>query len=178
MVSFLRHFRVSFRHSIKASFILIERDLFHYMAELSGRLVASQESNQAWHVECGCQRAFIFIFPVYFALSNISLFPTDFAVFCSVTCKGESSQHKQFPCNRKLLIYVFSKLSWQLALLFWLTEGRVIHFLIYSAYYSKKKHATHQEKSNGPVKMYICDFTMIVVQYDPVDFLFTRLSLL
>ena len=107
MTSFLRHFRVSFRHSIEASFILIERDTFHYMAELSGRLVASQESNQAWHVECGCQRAFIFIFPVYFALSNISLFPTDFAVFCSVTCKGESSQHKQFPCNRKLLIYVF-----------------------------------------------------------------------
>ena len=113
---------MSFRYArIKASFVLIERYLFHYMAESSGSLVASQESNQGSHPQCGCERAFIFVF----ALSNISLFATDIAVFYCNACKGESSQ----------------------------------------------------EKSNRPVKKYICDFRLIVVQYDPVDFIFKRLSL-
>ena len=42
----------------------------------------------------------------------------------------------------------------------------------------QKKQAIYQEKSNFIVKMNICDFRLIVVQYDPVDFIFTRLSLL
>ena len=69
---------MSFRYSIEASFVLTQRDLFYYIAE-SGGLVASQESNQASHAECGCKRAFTFIFPLYFDPSNISLFATDIA---------------------------------------------------------------------------------------------------
>ena len=42
----------------------------------------------------------------------------------------------------------------------------------------QKKQAIYQEKSNLVVKMNICDLRLIVVQYDPVDFIFTRLSLL
>ena len=53
------------------------------------------------------EKAFMFIFSLYFALSKILLLATDIAVFCS----GESSQHKQVPCDGKLLIYVFSNLS-------------------------------------------------------------------
>ena len=59
----------------------------------------------------------LFIFSLYFDLSNISLFATDMALFSSDASKGESSQHKQFPCNRKLLIYVLSNLSVTFAVL-------------------------------------------------------------
>ena len=59
------------------------------MAESSGSLVASQESNQALRAECGFERAFIFFFSLYFALSNILVLATDIALFCSDACKGE-----------------------------------------------------------------------------------------
>ena len=65
---------MDFRYSINASFVLIAKNLFHYMAESSGSLVASQGS----HAECGCERAFQLI--LILSLENISLLETDIAV--------------------------------------------------------------------------------------------------
>ena len=46
------------------------------------------------------------------ALSNISLFPTDIAVFCfdQLVKVKTPNTFKQLPCNRKLLIYALSSL--------------------------------------------------------------------
>ena len=58
-------------------------------------------------------------------------------------------------------------------------KGTVFQF-VYCAYYSKGKkiHAIYQEDSKCPVKMNIYDFRLKVLQYDPVDIGFARLSLL
>ena len=63
----------------------------------------------------------------------------------------------------------------QIALLFCL---KVQLFSLYIVFIiAKNNYAIYQDKSNCPVKMVIFDFRLIVVQYDLVDFIFTRLSL-
>ena len=51
--------------------VVLARNLFHCMAESLGRLFASHESEQGSHAECGCERAFVFIFPLSLSLSRI-----------------------------------------------------------------------------------------------------------
>ena len=95
MVRFLRLLS-GFRYPIKALFALLARNLFHYMAEWSESPFACQESNQGLRAECGFERAFIFIFSLYFALLNILLLAKDIALYCSNAFKGKRSQHNNF----------------------------------------------------------------------------------
>ena len=47
-----------------------------------------------------------------------------------------------------------------------------------TAKYAPYLSCSHSERSKCPVEMNICAFILILVQNDPVDFIFTRLSLL
>ena len=80
MVSFFRHFSgfSFFNHSLftavsKASFVLLARNLVHYMAESCGSLFNSHKKEQGLYGEYGNECA------------------TDIMVFCSDALKGESS---------------------------------------------------------------------------------------
>ena len=60
---------------------------------------------------------------------------------------------------------------------------RTCHYRYFSSikgYSQHRKICTlpNSEKSKCPIKMNICAFRLILVQNDPVDFIFTRLSLL
>ena len=141
---------MGFRYSIKASFVLTAKNFFPYIAELFGRLVAFQESNQCSHTKCGYERAFIFIFSrlsLYFALPNILLFATYNAVFCSDFSKVKA------PNINKLIL---TKNYWCMPCRtldensqFFLVKSTVIQ-LIYCSYYNKekKKQEIYWEKSN------------------------------
>ena len=72
MVSFLTHFRgfsffklTLFTLVSKASFVLLARNLLHYIADVSGSLFASRGSDQG-----GCERAFMLIFPLSLYVEN------------------------------------------------------------------------------------------------------------
>ena len=88
------------------------------------------------------------IYLLFLGFTNISLFAAEIAVFCCSSCKGESCQHKQLPCNGvKLLNYAFS--AFQENSQFSLVKGTGIQ-LIYCAFHSKK---LKDDNSNTPYKV-------------------------
>ena len=81
----------------------------------------------------------------------------DFLLRCLQKWKLQTSK---FPCNRILLIFVVSNLSWKLAVLFWFKAQLFSWYLVLTIAKKgkknkNKKHAIRQEKSNCPVIMNI-----------------------
>ena len=142
------------------------------MADSSGSLVASQRVTRVsmLHVDAK-EISNSYLSSLFISPSRIfRFFSTDIVIFCSDACKSESSEHKKFPCNRILLIFVVSNLSLKLAILFWF-KAQLFSWYLVLIIAKKQKHAIHQEKSICPVIMNILLNILDWLLYDMIQWI-------